>query len=141
MRYVNWAGYAAIPLAFVIHFWLGTGKEWESIATFIAAGIGVVPLARLLGLGTEQLSHRAGPTWGGLLNATFGNAAELIIGIVALSKGLNQMAKASLTGSVISNLLLVGGGAMLVGGWKRKHRHSTPRRPRPTPVCSRLRWR
>src|SRR5204862_3566091 len=79
-----------------------------------------VPLAHLMGESTEHLAERAGPTWGGLLNATFGNAAELIIGIIALFKGLNEIVTASLTGSILGNLLLVAGAAMVVGGWNRE---------------------
>jgi Ca2+:H+ antiporter len=119
MRYLNWAGYLAIPLAFIVHWWLGGNNSWEPTVTFFLAGMGIIPLAYWMGISTEHLSARAGPTWGGLLNATFGNAAELIIGIIALTKGLNGVVKASLTGSIIGNLLLVGGGAMVVGGWKR----------------------
>src|SRR3712207_5794664 len=73
-----------------------------------------------MGEATEHLSERTGPTWGGLLNATFGNAAELIIAIIALTKGLNEIVKASLTGSILGNLLLVAGAAMVVGGWNRE---------------------
>lgn len=120
MTYLNLAGYAAIPLAYLVHFWLGHGKPWEPTATFVLAALGVVPLARLMGEATEHLSEKAGPAWGGLLNATFGNAAELIIAIVALTKGLNEIVKASLTGSILGNLLLVAGGAMFVGGWGRE---------------------
>src|SRR5437867_11909861 len=122
MRYLNWSGYVAIPLAFLVHFWLGregeTGehKPWEPTVTFILATLGVIPLAHLMGESTEHLSSRTGPTWGGLLNATFGNAAELIIAIIALSKGLNDIVKASLTGSILGNLLLVAGAAMFAGG-------------------------
>lgn len=124
MRYLNWAGYVAIPLAFLVHFWLGrTGQEhksWEPLATFLLAALGVIPLAHLMGEATEHLSERTGPTWGGLLNATFGNAAELIIAIIALTKGLNEIVKASLTGSILGNLLLVAGAAMVAGGWGRE---------------------
>src|SRR5437763_1470785 len=121
MRYINYVGYACIPLAYLVHSpWLGRGKDWEPVATFILAALGVIPLAHLMGESTEHLSERAGPTWGGLLNATFGNAAELIIGIIALWKGLNEIVTASLTGSILGNLLLVAGGAMLVGGWNRE---------------------
>ncbi|MGH7175989.1 MAG: calcium/proton exchanger, partial [Tepidisphaeraceae bacterium] len=119
MRILNIIGYIAIPLAYLAH-WLGHDRSWEPIATFLLASLGVVPLAHLMGEATEQLSERTGPTWGGLLNATFGNAAELIIGIIALTKGMNDVVKASLTGSIIGNLLLVGGAAMLVGGWRRE---------------------
>ena len=73
-----------------------------------------------MGDATEQLAEHAGPTWGGLLNATFGNAAELIIGFIALSKGLNQIVRATLTGSILGNLLLVSGAAMVAGGWNRE---------------------
>lgn len=120
MRYVNLLGLLAIPVAFAAHFWLAAGREWEPVLTFILAGLGVIPLAALMGESTEHLAERTGPTWGGLLNATFGNAAELIIGVIALSKGLNDIVKASLTGSILGNLLLVSGAAMLVGGWKRE---------------------
>jgi len=119
MRYLYFLGYLAIPLAFLVHF-SGHGKNWEPTATFLLAALGVVPLAHLMGEATEQLTEKTGPTWGGLLNATFGNAAELIIAIIGLSKGLNDIVKASLTGSIIGNLLLVSGGAMVVGGWKRE---------------------
>jgi Ca2+:H+ antiporter len=119
MVYLNWLGYACIPVAYLLHYWLMKGNQYEPVVTFALAGIGVVPLARLMGESTEHLSERAGPTWGGLLNATFGNAAELIIGLIALSKGLNDVVRATLTGSILGNLLLVAGGAMLVGGWKR----------------------
>jgi Ca2+:H+ antiporter len=120
MRYFNMAGYVAIPIAFLVHLWLGKGKSWEPTATFILASLGVVPLAHLMGESTEHLSERTGPTWGGLLNATFGNAAELIIAIIAMTKGLNEIVKASLTGSILGNLLLVAGASMLVGGWGRE---------------------
>jgi Ca2+:H+ antiporter len=119
MRYLNWSGYLAIPLAFVVHL-LSKGKGWEPTVTFLLAAIGVIPLAHLMGRATEHLSDRTGPTWGGLLNASFGNAAELIIAFVGLSKGLTDIIKASLTGSILGNLLLVAGGAMVVGGWNRE---------------------
>ena len=120
MRYVNYAGFAAIPLAFLMHYLLARGAGWEPVATFLLASLGVVPLAHMMGEATESLSARAGPTWGGLLNASFGNAAEFIIAIVALTRGLNEVVKASLTGSILGNLLLVGGAAMLIGGLRRE---------------------
>src|SRR4051812_42314376 len=120
MRYLNLAGYLAIPLAYAVHLWLGKGKAWEPGTTFALAALGVVPLAHLMGNATEHLAAKAGPTWGGLLNATFGNAAELIIGIIALAKGLNGVVKASLTGSILGNLLLVAGAAIVAGGWRRE---------------------
>lgn len=120
MKYLMFCGWAAIPLAFLVHFLIGHGASWEPLVTFVLASLGVLPLAHLMGESTEQLSSRTGPTWGGLLNATFGNAAEFIIAIIALTKGLNEVVKASLTGSIIGNLLLVGGAAMVAGGWKRE---------------------
>lgn len=125
MRYLNIAGYIAIPAAFLVH-WLAHDQSWEPIATFILAALGVIPLAMLMGESTEHLAERTGPSWGGLLNATFGNAAELIIALIALHKGLNEVVKASLTGSILGNLLLVGGLAMIVGGWRRKEQTFNP---------------
>lgn len=88
------------------------------LLTFVLAALGVVPLAGLIGLATEALAERLGPAIGGLLNATFGNAAEIIIGLAALSAGLPEVVRASLAGSIIGNVLLVLGSAMLVGGWR-----------------------
>src|SRR3954452_7134410 len=105
MRYLNLAGYLAIPFAYAVHWWLGRGQSWEPAATFALAALGVIPLAHLMGEATEHLAAKAGPTWGGLLNATFGNAAELIIAIIALTQGLTEIVKASLTGSILGNLL------------------------------------
>jgi Ca2+:H+ antiporter len=73
-----------------------------------------------MGEATEQIAHRVGPGLGGLMNATFGNAAELIIGFIALRAGELEIVKASITGSILGNLLMVLGLAMLVGGWTRK---------------------
>ena len=78
----------------------------------------IIPLAGLMGKATEQLAHRLGPGIGGLLNATFGNAAELILALFALSRGLDDVVKASLTGSIIGNLLLVLGASLFAGGLK-----------------------
>ena len=83
---------------------------------FIAACLAIVPLAGWLGHANEQLSQHTGEGVGGLLNATFGNAAELIIAIMALRQGLYDVVKASLTGSIIGNILLVLGAATLAGG-------------------------
>jgi Ca2+:H+ antiporter len=118
-------GYLAMPAVVLVHFWLGREsggghKTWEPTLTFILAGLSIIPLAGLMGTATEHLAEKTGPTWGGLLNATFGNAAELIIGIVAISRGLTEVAMASLAGSILGNLLLVAGVAMLAGGWKRE---------------------
>ena len=92
------------------------GSPW----VFTTAAVSLIPLAGLIGLGTEQLARRAGPAWGGFLNATFGNAAELIIAIVALRNGHVALVKASITGSSIGNLLLVLGLSFFVGGLGRR---------------------
>jgi len=86
------------------------------LLTFAAAALGVVPLAGLIGQATEDLAARTGPRVGGLLNATMGNAAELIITIFALRAGLVDLVKASITGSILGNLLLVMGLSLLAGG-------------------------
>jgi len=83
---------------------------------FLVSIVAIMPLAGYIGSATEQLAGRLGGGIGGLLNATFGNAAELIIGAIALRKGLPGLVKASITGSIIGNVLLVFGAAALVGG-------------------------
>ena len=87
---------------------------------FFASAAGVIPTAALMGRATEELAARSGPAIGGLLNVTFGNAPELIIAIFALHAGLHEVVKASLVGSILGNVLLVMGGAMALGGWRRK---------------------
>jgi len=82
----------------------------------VAAALAIIPLAGLLGQSTEVLAAYSGPRVGGLLNATLGNAAELIITIIAIRAGLLELVKASITGSIIGNLLLVLGASMLAGG-------------------------
>jgi Ca2+:H+ antiporter len=85
-------------------------------AIFVASAISIVPLAAYIGRATDELANRLGGGVGGLLNATFGNAAELIIGVLALRRGLTDLVKASLTGSIIGNVLLVFGLCAVVGG-------------------------
>ena len=86
------------------------------IAIFFTSVLAILPLAAYMGRATETLAEHLGGGIGGLLNATFGNAAELIIGALALRAGLTDLVKASLTGSIIGNVLLVFGAAALVGG-------------------------
>jgi Ca2+:H+ antiporter len=95
---------------------VGNAVGAPALLVFAAACLGLIPLAGLIGHATSQLATRVGPNWGGLLNATFGNAAELIITILALREGLFTLVKASITGSIIGNTLLVLGTALLVGG-------------------------
>src|SRR3989441_2726268 len=87
-------------------------------AIFIFSAIGLIPLAALIGRATEDLEYYVGPIAGGLLNATFGNAPEIIIGVFALQQGLISVVKASITGSIISNSLLVLGSSLAVCGWR-----------------------
>ncbi len=103
----------AVPAAIALRYVPGWGR---GPVLFIVSSIAIVPLAGWMGRATEQLAARAGSGIGGFLNATFGNAAELIIALVALSKGLTGVVKASITGSIIGNLLLVLGASILVGG-------------------------
>ena len=99
--------------------WALAATSPESPWVFITAAASLIPLAGLIGLGTEQLARRSGPALGGFLNATFGNAAELIIAIVALHGGHVELVKASITGSIVGNLLLVLGASFFVGGLGR----------------------
>jgi Ca2+:H+ antiporter len=105
----------AVPISMVLGFVVHAPAIW----IFLTACLGVLPLAGYMGEATEHLAHRTGPTVGGLLNATFGNAAELIIAIVALKAGLVELVKASITGSILGNLLLILGLAFIAGGTRR----------------------
>jgi Ca2+:H+ antiporter len=93
---------------------------------FAASCLAILPLAGWMGRATEQLAERLGEGVGGLLNATFGNAAELIIALAALRAGLYDVVKASIAGSIIGNILLVLGAAMLCGGLRRPEQHFNP---------------
>jgi Ca2+:H+ antiporter len=104
-----------IPAAIVLKL-----ADAPDTAIFFVAAIGVIPTAALMGRATEELAAQSGPGIGGLLNVTFGNAPELIIALFALGKGLHEVVKASIVGSIISNCLLVLGAAMFFGGWKRE---------------------
>ena len=104
----------AFPLAVASHF-LFPGTN-----TFLLACLALIPLARLMGEATEVLAHRLGSGLGGLMNASFGNAAELIIAIAALRNGQTDVVKASITGAILGNLLLVLGMAIVAGGARRE---------------------
>lgn len=103
---------AFIPVAVAID-WLA--PQWR-VAAFATAAAAIAPLAAELGQTTEELAKKTGAAIGGLLNVTFGNAAEMIIGLTALHRGLGDVVKASISGAVIGNLLLVLGAALLAGG-------------------------
>lgn len=97
--------------------------EFPPTLIFIFAALAIVPLAGLMGNATEEISFYTGPRIGGFLNATFGNATELIISIFALRAGLFEVVKASIAGSVIGNILLVLGASMFFGGLRHKSQH------------------
>src|SRR3954451_20952462 len=104
-----------IPVAVVLEL-----AHASASIIFITSALGVIPTAALMGRATEELAARAGPGIGGFLNVTFGNAPELIIAFFALREGLQEVVKASLIGSVLGNVLLVMGAAMLFGGLRRE---------------------
>ncbi|HET6617144.1 MAG TPA: cation transporter, partial [Gemmatimonadota bacterium] len=110
------------PIAIAMRFAAPEAHVW----LFFIAGIAIIPLAGWMGKATEHLAARTGEGIGGLLNATFGNMAELIIAIMALREGLTEIVKASLTGSIIGNALLVLGASMLGGGLKFKTQEFNP---------------
>lgn len=110
-----------IPISIAAHF-----LHWGSLTVFVTSALAILPLAAWMGTATEEIAVVLGPSLGGLLNATFGNATELIIGLVALNAGLVDVVKASVTGSIISNLLLVMGFSMLLGGLRYKEQEFQP---------------
>ncbi len=108
-----------VPITVYFHF----AQPDQHVAIFVFACLAILPLAGWLGHATEHLAAHTGEGVGGLLNATFGNAAELIIALAALRKGLYDVVKASLTGSIIGNILLVAGLAIFCGGIKFPIQH------------------
>jgi len=112
--WLNWL-LLLIPASIAVEL-LELPKAW----LFVTSALAIIPLAGLIGESTEEVAHRLGAGLGGLLNATFGNAPELIIGVFALRAGLQEVVKASISGSIIGNILLVLGLAMFVGGWGRE---------------------
>src|ERR1043165_5518784 len=113
-RIAKWPVYATIPAAVALELLHGN-LVWQ----FVISCIAVLPLAAWIGMSTEQLAHRMGPTYGALFNATFGNFAEMIIAIFAIRAGLDSVVRASLTGSFLGNLLFVAGASMIAGGYNR----------------------
>jgi Ca2+:H+ antiporter len=107
---LNWL-LVFVPVAIVLEL-----THANPAAIFAASCLAIIPLAGLMGKATEHLAEKVGEGVGGLLNATFGNAAELIIAVVALNRGLTDVVKASITGSIIGNILLVFGLSALCGG-------------------------
>ncbi|HEX5580956.1 MAG TPA: calcium/proton exchanger [Gemmatimonadaceae bacterium] len=105
-----------LPVALVLEHVVHGSALW----IFVTSSLAIIPLAALMGRATEDLAERLGEGVGGLLNATFGNAAELIIAVMALRAGLVDLVKASITGSIIGNVLLVFGASALWGGFRHQ---------------------
>ena len=104
-----------VPISFI-----GKFLNFSPTIMFILAALSIIPLAGIMGEGTEEISSYTGPKIGGFLNATFGNATELIISFFALKTGLFEVVKSSIAGSIIGNILLVLGASMFIGGLKHK---------------------
>src|SRR5215831_1157635 len=119
-RSLLWASLLLAPVTIAVDKLTGAGD----VALFVLAALSLVPLAWLIGEATEHASEHTGPGIGGFLNASFGNAPELIIALVAVGNNLPNVVRASLMGSVVSNLLLVFGLAMVLGGDARLDRRS-----------------
>ena len=120
MRYLNWLLVFA-PVAVAAEL-----LHAQPLIVFATAALAILPLSGLLGVATEELAGHTGPTVGGLLNATLGNLAELIIAALALRAGLVGLVKASITGSILGNLLLVLGASQLAGGLRYKIQRFNP---------------
>jgi Ca2+:H+ antiporter len=103
-----------------------TSLHWGTMAVFATSALAIIPLAIWLSTATEEIALVTGPAIGGLLNAVFGNATELIIAFVALNAGLVDIVKASITGTIISNLLLAMGMSMFFGGLRHKEQEFKP---------------
>src|SRR6188768_4052953 len=110
----KWLLLACAPFAIA-----GNLMHYGAVPVFLLSALAIIPLAALIGESTGHLAEHLGPSAGALINATFGNLAEMIIAVFAVRAGLLEVVKASLTGSILGNLLFVGGLSMLVGGWRR----------------------
>ncbi len=119
-RRLLWASLGLAPITMIVYF-VGIADDFT---LFVMAAVSLVPLAWLIGEATEHAAHHTGPGIGGFLNATFGNAPELIISMFAINRGLYEVVRGSLTGSVVGNLLLVLGFSLLVGPNKLIDRRS-----------------
>ena len=112
VRRLLFASLALAPIAVGLHY----VADIPQTAEFVISAVALIPLAWLIGEATEHAAEHTGPGIGGFLNATFGNAPELIIALIAVHEGLTEVVRGSLTGSVVSNLLLVLGAALVAGG-------------------------
>jgi Ca2+:H+ antiporter len=120
-RRILWASLALAPVSITVHYAADVGETTE----FVLAAAALIPLAWLIGEATEHAGHHTGPGVAGFLNATFGNAPELIIALFAVHEGLTEVVRGSLTGSVVGNLLLVLGFSLLFGGRGELDRESS----------------
>jgi Ca2+:H+ antiporter len=120
-RRILWGSLALAPVTLALHFFADIGETAE----FVLAAAALIPLAWLIGEATEHAGHHTGPGVAGFLNATFGNAPELIIALFAVHEGLTEVVRGSLTGSVVGNLLLVLGFSLLFGGRGELDRESS----------------
>src|SRR4029079_888662 len=112
VRRILFASVAFAPLVVLMHYALDLDETVE----FVLSALALIPLAWLIGEATEHAAEHTGPGIGGFLNATFGNAPELIIALIAVNDALTDVVRGSLTGSVVSNLLLVLGASLVAGG-------------------------
>jgi Ca2+:H+ antiporter len=121
VRRVLFASLALAPITVALHYLVHPPETLE----FVLAALSLIPLAWLIGEATEHAAEHTGPGIGGFLNATFGNAPELIIALIAVNEGLTEVVRGSLTGSVVSNLLLVLGASLVAGGRGTLDRYSS----------------
>ena len=121
VRRILFASLALAPITIALHYLADLPETTE----FVLSALALIPLAWLIGEATEHAAEHTGPGIGGFLNATFGNAPELIIALIAVNEGLTEVVRGSLTGSVVSNLLLVLGAALVAGGKGTLDRYSS----------------
>jgi Ca2+:H+ antiporter len=121
LRKILFASLGLAPVVIALHYLVDISQTVE----FVLAAAALIPLAWLIGEATEHAAEHTGPGIGGFLNATFGNAPELIIALIAVHEGLTEVVRGSLTGSVVSNLLLVLGAALVAGGRGTLDRYSS----------------
>ncbi|MBA3332619.1 MAG: calcium/proton exchanger [Actinobacteria bacterium] len=121
VRRILFATLAVAPIAIGLHYLADLPPTLE----FVISALALIPLAWLIGEATEHAAEHTGPGIGGFLNATFGNAPELIIALIAVNQGLTEVVRGSLTGSVVSNLLLVLGASLVAGGRGQLDRFSS----------------
>src|SRR2546423_6569593 len=121
-RRLLWASLAVAPVAAVLRYAVHAGD----VVLFAVSAVALVPLAWLIGEATEHAAEHTGPGIGGFLNASFGNAPELIIALFAIADGLPDVVRGSIAGSIVSNILLVLGFAIFLGGPRRPDRPARP---------------